>query len=108
MRDRFPVTVFQVAGMSIHRGDGARRATVLVVDDQPAVLTLVRRMLEAGGYLVYEAADGLEAIAALVDHAPIDIVVSDLRMPNLDGLSLSAVLSSRTPRIPLVLMSGYS
>jgi CheY-like chemotaxis protein len=85
----------------------SRQARVLVVDDEPVVLQLIWRMLEAGGHRVYLAADGVQAIAALTEHAPIDVVVSDLRMPKLDGLSLSAMLAERSPPVPVMLMSGY-
>jgi CheY-like chemotaxis protein len=80
---------------------------VLVVDDEPAVRSLVRRMLESAGYSVHEAGDGLQAIAVLSETGPFDLVVTDLRMPNVDGWSLATYLVNQTPRIPVVIISGY-
>jgi CheY-like chemotaxis protein len=56
-----------------------RRMTVLMVDDEPAVRLVCRRMLEHAGYDVQEAADMPEALAMLAEHGPVDVVVSDLQ-----------------------------
>jgi CheY-like chemotaxis protein len=81
--------------------------TVMVVDDEPFVRILCRRMLEAEGYRVHEAADGLAALAALREHGPVDAVITDLQMPNMDGFALATYLAGQSPRIPILLMSGY-
>ena len=59
------------------------------------------------GYSVHEAGDGLQAIAVLSETGPFDLVVTDLRMPNVDGWSLATYLVNQTPRIPVVIISGY-
>jgi CheY-like chemotaxis protein len=64
-------------------------------------------MLESAGYQVQEAGDGLQAIAILAERGPVDVVVTDLRMPNVDGWSLASYLTNQTPRIPVVIISGY-
>jgi CheY-like chemotaxis protein len=84
-----------------------RVMTVLVVDDEAAMRALTRRMLEGEGYQVYEAADGLEALAALAQGWPVDVIVSDIRMPRMDGRELATRLTTHSPRIPIVFMSGY-
>jgi two-component system, cell cycle sensor histidine kinase and response regulator CckA len=81
--------------------------TVLVVDDEQAMRALTRRMLEGVGYQVYEAADGVEALAALLQRGPVDVIVSDLRMPHMDGHELASRLTAQSPRIPMLFMSGY-
>jgi two-component system, cell cycle sensor histidine kinase and response regulator CckA len=81
--------------------------TILVVDDMEAVRHLARRVLEAGGYRVYEAGDGVEALACLARDGQVDLVVTDLRMPNMDGWELATHLSARSPRVPVLFMSGY-
>jgi CheY-like chemotaxis protein len=81
--------------------------TILVVDDMEAVRQLARRVLEAGGYRVYEAADGVEALACLARDGKVDLVVTDLRMPNMDGWELATHLAQRSPRVPVLFMSGY-
>jgi CheY-like chemotaxis protein len=84
--------------------DGAK---VLVVDDEPLVRRLTRRILEEAGHRVYEAANGLEAVSAFNEHAPFDLVVSDIRMPTMDGQELSTFLRRLTPPIPIILMSAF-
>jgi CheY-like chemotaxis protein len=84
-----------------------RAMTVLVVDDEPAMRALTRRMLEGEGYRVYEAADGLDALAILAGGWGVDVMVTDIRMPRMDGRELASRLTTHSPRIPIVFMSGY-
>ena len=92
---------------SIPRGDLETKptATVLVVDDEPAIREIVATLLEDEGYLVRHAKDGLEALAALDDDR-IDLVLSDVIMPRLDGASLVRKLRRRGHIVPVVLMSS--
>lgn len=85
----------------------SRRQTVLVADDSITTRSLLRSVLESGGYRVRTAADGDEALR-LARGEPIDLLVSDVRMPRLDGISLLAKLRSdaRTSKLPVVLFSG--
>ena len=62
-------------------------ATILVVDDQPAILEGIRLTLEAAGYRVLTAADGVEALALLRDHE-VQLVLADIAMPRLNGYQL--------------------
>jgi two-component system response regulator MprA len=79
--------------------------TVLVVEDEPAIREAVADLLEDEGYAVRQAADGLEAIDELrVDD--VDLVLSDVRMPRLDGPSLARRLRRRGQAVPVVLMSA--
>lgn len=84
-------------------------ARILVVDDEPGVRLIIRRLLDGQGYQVHEAGDGVQALE-LVRAAPdlLDLVVSDLAMPRLNGIQLVQVLSVETPEIPFVLISGYA
>ena len=84
-----------------------RAVTVLVVDDEAAMRALTRRILEGEGYHVYEAADGVEALATLTQGWPVDAIVTDIRMPRMDGRELANRLTTHSPRIPIVFMSGY-
>lgn len=79
--------------------------TVLVVDDEPLIRDIVRALLEDEGYAVQCAEDGVEALA-VVDGEPIDLVISDVVMPRLDGRTLAHRLRSRQHRLPVVLMSA--
>ena len=88
------------------QGDlGTKPATVLVVDDEPAIREIVATLLEDEGYRVRHARDGVEALAT-IDDDTIDLVVSDVVMPRLDGASLVRKLRRRGHLIPVVLMSA--
>ena len=92
---------------------GARRQengrTILLVEDDDAVRQVTRRILERAGYTVVEASSGQEALEVLDrTEDPIDMVLSDVVMPELDGVEFAEELRARTPELPLVFMSGYS
>lgn len=81
------------------------RARLLVVDDEPAVREVTSALLAAEGYDVSTAEDGLEAVGRLVEPLP-DLVISDLRMPNMSGFELLRVVRERFPHVPVIAMSG--
>ena len=85
-----------------------RAATVLVAEDEEPVLKVTRRLLEAAGYTVVVAADGLEAVARF-SEAPerIDALLFDVNMPRLGGPEALAQIQALRPGIPAVLVSGY-
>jgi len=89
------------------RGDDANDVipTVLVVEDEPVIRELMAILLEDEGYAVHQAVDGLQALEMLEQHG-IDLVLSDVKMPRLDGASLVQRLRSRGDAIPVVLMSA--
>ena len=80
---------------------------VLVVDDDPVIVRLLRVNFEMEGYVVATAADGIEGLAAVRSNRP-DIVVSDVMMPKLDGLGLAAALKAdpALAAIPIILLSA--
>jgi PAS domain S-box-containing protein len=79
---------------------------VLVVEDEPEVLDLVRAMLTHAGHHVLGAASGREAIG-LFEREPVDLVITDLGMPGLTGLGLAAEVKRRRP-VPVVLLTGWA
>ena len=79
---------------------------VLVVDDERAVRSALRVNLGKAGYEVIVAEDGQAALDALASHPP-DLVLSDLRMPRLDGMLLLETIQASHPGIPVVLMTGH-
>ena len=81
--------------------------TVLVVDDDHGVRFTIRAVLEDAGLDVVEARDGIEALAVLDQGSQVDLVISDLRMPNMTGLELLEVLSHRTDPPRLVLITAH-
>jgi two-component system chemotaxis sensor kinase CheA len=88
------------------RGPG-EPGTILVADDSITTRSLLRNVLEASGFRVRIAADGEEALRVAMAE-PIDVVVSDVRMPRLDGFALTARLRAdpRTAQLPVVLFSS--
>ncbi len=84
-------------------------ATILLADDDAAVRDLVRRALTSEGHTVHVTQDGLEALDALgSDGGGIDILISDVDMPQLDGISLAEKALALKPALAVVLMSGFS
>ena len=85
-----------------------RPGTILVVDDEEAVRSLVRRMLERLGFAVLEAADGAEAESVFRDHhQALAGVVLDLSMPRVDGVEALARLRAIQPSARVILASGF-
>jgi CheY-like chemotaxis protein len=78
---------------------------VLVVDDDPSILELSSRVFKDHGYEVRTAADGFEALIELRRSRP-DVIVSDLRMPNMSGFEFLSVVRRRFPHIPVIAVSG--
>lgn len=78
---------------------------MLLVDDQPEVRRVVRRNLTKAGFVVVEAWNGRIAID-LARESTFDLVISDVRMPDMDGLDLLTALHQYDPDLPVVLTSG--
>lgn len=81
--------------------------SVLVVDDEPAIRSLLAASLRRDGYYVAEAADGQEAINVLEAAGRVDVVVTDVRMPHMDGLTLADTLRAAQPDLNVIFVSGY-
>jgi PAS domain S-box-containing protein len=83
--------------------------TVLLVDDEEKVRAVARRMLERSGYTVLEALDGAEALGMLGDpKVAIDVLLTDLVMPGVDGRQLIARCALERPGTPVVCMTGFA
>jgi PAS domain S-box-containing protein len=80
--------------------------TILVVDDEPSIRSLLRQQLEDQGYIVKEAADGMEAISQ-VKQMPPDLIILDVMMPAINGFDVAAVLKNNptTMDIPIIILS---
>jgi len=84
-----------------------RRRRVLLVDDDAAIRVICSLNLRAAAFEVTEAADGLQGLEQATRHPP-DLILSDLRMPGLDGFALAEALSrvEATRAVPIVFLSG--
>jgi PAS domain S-box-containing protein len=85
-----------------------RRETVLVVEDDDAVRSFVTGTLGEFGFHVIEAVDASQALKVLDNNHSVDLMVSDIGLPGLNGRELSATVQRRFPKIRLLLMSGYA
>lgn len=84
-------------------------ATILLADDDAAVRDLVRRALSAEGHTVHVTQDGLEALEFFnANSGPIDLLVTDVDMPQMDGISLAEKALTAQSNLAVVLMSGFS
>lgn len=84
------------------------RETVLVVDDEPSVLALVRRMLEHRGYRVLVAADAARALDLLESEGGVDLILTDVVLPGPSGPEMIGGLPEKWRSIPVLYMSGYT
>jgi two-component system cell cycle sensor histidine kinase/response regulator CckA len=99
----------QAAAAKARAADLTGQGTILLVEDEDAVRAVNCRALAARGYTVLEAASGLEAIEVFEGRAePIDLVVSDVMMPEMDGPTLLKELRARDPNVKFVFVSGYA
>ncbi len=81
--------------------------SILVVDDEPLKRITLQIELAENGYQVYEAADA-QAARRILDSCPIDVVVSDVRMPGLSGLELLTYIKQTRPAVEVILMTAYA
>lgn len=88
------------------RPSASRR--VLLVDDEPLVLRSVSRMLVQSGYDVVEAPDGEAALVALARAGAVDIVLTDVVMPLMNGMELAEHLAASHPALPVLFMSAHA
>ena len=86
-------------------------ATILVVDDEPDLETLMlqkfRRRIRDGSVSFMFAHDGVEALQSIEQHPHVDLVLSDINMPRMDGLSLLARLQEAEDRKSTIVVSAY-
>lgn len=84
----------------------AKSASLLLVDDDPSLLTLLGMRLSSEGFRVMTAASGQEALRLLA-RAPVDLVISDLRMDQMDGLALFSEIQKRQPGLPVIILTAH-
>ena len=106
----------RIAARSPRRRSGAARAadltghgTILLVEDEEGLRALNARGLTSRGYTVLEAGNGVEALEVLEKHGgKVDLVVSDVVMPEMDGPTLLKELRKRNPDLKIIFVSGYA
>jgi DNA-binding NtrC family response regulator len=79
---------------------------ILIVEDEAIVRLAFAQLLRSHGHEVIEVGDGKDALA-LLDRLPVDLVITDMVLPNLNGLNLVSLIRARWPTMPIVFISGY-
>jgi response regulator RpfG family c-di-GMP phosphodiesterase len=82
-------------------------STVLCVDDEPNILSALKRVLRGAGHVVLSANSGATALAML-EQMPVDLLISDMRMPGMDGAQLLEQVQQRWPHVVRVLLTGHA
>jgi DNA-binding response OmpR family regulator len=82
-----------------------KEKTILIIDDDEKVLEAIKDVLETDGYVVHTAPDGASGIRCF-DVDPPDLVITDINMPDVEGIELIRHLARRTEKIPIIAMSG--
>ncbi|HUR93286.1 MAG TPA: response regulator [Gemmatimonadales bacterium] len=83
------------------------RPRVLIAEDDPVVRSLIVRLLEEDGYTVVSARHGAEALETALATESIDLLITDVRMPVMDGWELGRQLRRRWPALPVLYISGF-
>jgi CheY-like chemotaxis protein len=103
-----PASTRAVTPVSAPASGAGRPVSVLFVDDEVAILSATRRLLEASGYRVLTAENGHDAIQIAHNaRTPIDVILLDLRMPGLSGVDAFEPLAAAQPGASIILCSGY-
>ena len=82
-----------------------RPVKILAIDDEPVIRDSIASYLEDSGFKVLQAGDGKEGLALFREHAP-DLILLDLRMPEMDGLAFLETLQKESPDTPVIVVSG--
>jgi two-component system cell cycle sensor histidine kinase/response regulator CckA len=91
------------------RADLTGQGTILLVEDEEGLRSLNARGLRSRGYTVIEASNGVEAMEALEEkNGAVDLVVSDVVMPEMDGPTLLRAMRARNPNLKIIFVSGYA
>ena len=80
-------------------------ATILLIEDDPPVQRVLARMLERRGHSVHVAGDGRAGVRAFPEVRP-ELVITDMQMPEANGLEVILMLRSAAPAVPIIVMSG--
>jgi CheY-like chemotaxis protein len=83
-------------------------AQILIAEDEAMLRIIAVEMLQDAGFTVYEAGDGVEALALLEANPGIELLVSDVKMPRMDGYALVQAGRELKPDLKVLLMTGYA
>ncbi len=82
---------------------------ILLADDEPEIRSFLQKILTARNYAVAEAADGVEALDVLRrKESQVDLLITDIKMPRMDGVELARAVSALFPTMPVLFISGWA
>lgn len=81
--------------------------TVLIVDDEKVIRDVLKRSCRWEGYETILAEDGVQALERMA-QSKVDVVISDIKMPRMNGLDLLVEIKDKYPRVPVIMISAYS
>lgn len=97
----------EIGEASLCVGAPSAAQRILVVDDNEAVLDIIREMLQRDGYRVVAVADGGKALE-IVETEEFDLVLTDLRMPNISGWKIAKKVKGKNPTVPVLMLTGWA
>jgi len=103
-----PLPAVGVASPKDRSATAAKKSTVLVVEDEELVRTLVVETIRDEGFTVIERADGTSALDVLNSEVEIDLLLSDVRLPGANGYKLAEIGMARRPQMKVLLMTGFT
>lgn len=98
--------VFSVPSPGGNGLEDTMQGRILIVDDQKGVRKLLEELFKKDGWEVYTATDGREAVAKTEENRP-DIILMDVKMPNMNGLEASLIILEKHSDIPIMMMTAY-
>jgi len=101
-----------VPGSQARAGDppqagGVQAPKIIIVDDDPEVRVVVAEFLDDFGYRVLQAKGGAEALERLRQHPDVQMMITDIRMPDMSGIELADIATRQQPDLKVILISGY-
>ena len=82
---------------------------ILLADDDPQVRTFLHAILSARNYLVHQATDGIDALDIMrKSGASVDLLITDIKMPRMDGVALARAVAEMSPAMPVLFISGWA
>ncbi|WP_317931676.1 sigma-54 dependent transcriptional regulator [Halioxenophilus sp. WMMB6] len=87
--------------------DANRQVKLVLAEDDPSLREAIKDSLELAGFTVFDAVDGQKALELVATRGDVNMVVSDVNMPNMDGYQLLQAMRSRFPHVPVLLITAY-
>jgi DNA-binding NtrC family response regulator len=81
--------------------------TILLVDDEPELTSILAETLERAGYTVIPRPDAESALTVLLNRTSVDLVITDLQLPGMSGFELTEVLRKALPSVPVIMLTAY-